>query len=98
MEQVANVELLSSLTGPKTAEALLLLFGGLTALARAPKEKLGQLQGVGPSTAAAIRSALLLTQRLSRDDVPATTTFLEPRSGPLTGRCTEPLTAQGYTH
>jgi DNA repair protein RadC len=67
LEQVSNVELLSSLTGPKPAEALLRRYGGLTALARAPMEELCQLQGVGPSKAAAIRSAFLLAQRLSRE-------------------------------
>jgi DNA repair protein RadC len=67
LEQSSNVELLSSLAGPKPAEALMRRYGGLTAIARAPFEELRQLKGVGPAKASAIRSAFLLAQRLSRE-------------------------------
>ena len=67
LEQVSNAELLSSLTGPKPAEALLRKYGGLRAIAQAPLEELRQLQGVGPAKANAIRSAFLLAQRLGRE-------------------------------
>ncbi len=67
LEQVSNAELLSSLTGPKPAAALLQRYGGLRAIAQAPLEELRQLKGLGPAKASAVRSAFLLAQRLSRE-------------------------------
>ena len=66
-ENASNAELLSSLAGPRPAEVLLRQFGGLTGIARASFDELRQLQGVGPAKAAAIRSAFLLANRLSRE-------------------------------
>ena len=70
LEQASNVELLTSITGPKPAQLLLQRFGGLSHLAKASLDELQQLKGVGKAKAAAIRSAFLLAQRLSSEAYP----------------------------
>ena len=67
LEHVSNTELLSKLTGKPVAEALVQQFGGLTDLAQASFDELQLIKGVGKSKAAAIKSAFLLAQRLSRE-------------------------------
>ena len=67
LEQATNVQLLSTLAGNLVAEALLNKFGGLTSLAQASFDELQQVKGIGKSKAAAIKSAFLLAQRLSKE-------------------------------
>ena len=73
MEQLvhaSNIELLSTLTGKPAAEALLQQYGGLTNLAQASFDELQNVKGIGKSKAAAIKSAFLLAQRLSKEAYP----------------------------
>jgi DNA repair protein RadC len=70
MEHANNAELLSALAGKPAAEALLGHFGGLTSLAQASFDELQTIKGIGKSKAAAIKSAFLLAQRLSRESYP----------------------------
>jgi DNA repair protein RadC len=67
LEHATNVELLSAVAGKPVAEALFKKFGGLTSLAQASFDELQEVKGIGKSTAAAIKSAFLLAQRLSRE-------------------------------
>ena len=67
LEQHSNTQLLSSLTGPKSAQLLMDRFGGLGSLARATVEELQDLKGIGKAKAVAIKSAFLLAQRLSQE-------------------------------
>ena len=67
LEHATNRELLSALTGPPVADALLDKFGSLTSLAQASFDELQHVPGVGRSRAAAIKSAFLLAQRLSQE-------------------------------
>jgi DNA repair protein RadC len=67
LEHVSNAELLSKLTCKSVAEALVQQFGGLTDLAQASFDELQLVKGVGKARAAAIKSAFLLAQRLSRE-------------------------------
>jgi DNA repair protein RadC len=67
LEQATNVALLSAVAGKPVAEELFKKFGGLTSLAQASFDEFQQVQGVGKSKAAAIKSAFLLAQRLSRE-------------------------------
>src|SRR5206468_5540169 len=62
-----NAELLAKLTGKSAADALVQQYGGLTDLAQASFDELQLVTGVGKSKAAAIKSAFLLAQRLSRE-------------------------------
>jgi DNA repair protein RadC len=66
LEQANNTQLLSALAGPAAA-ALLQHYGGLTSLAQASLAELQLVKGIGQSKAAAIKSAFLLAQRLSRE-------------------------------
>lgn len=66
-EHANNADLLSSLTGRPAADALLGRFGGLTNLAQASFDELQLVKGIGKSKAAAVKSAFLLAQRLSRE-------------------------------
>lgn len=66
-EHANNQELLANLAGPFVAEALLKQYGGLTKLAQASFDELQNVKGIGQSKAAAIKSAFLLAQRLSRE-------------------------------
>lgn len=67
LEYANNADLLSSLTGKTAADALLGRFGGLTSLAQASFDELQLVKGIGKSKAAAVKSAFLLAQRLSRE-------------------------------
>jgi DNA repair protein RadC len=70
LEGSSNEELLASLAGRPAATRLMGKFGGLSSLAQASFADLQQVPGVGPSKAAAIRSAFLLAQRLVRETYP----------------------------
>jgi len=67
LEHANNAELLSTLTGKPVAEALLQQYGGLTNLAQASFDELQLVKGIGKSKAAAIKSAFLLAQRLTKE-------------------------------
>jgi len=67
LEHANNTELLSTLAGKPAAEALVQRFGGLTSLAQASFDELQLVKGIGRSKAAAIKSAFLLAQRLTRE-------------------------------
>ena len=67
LEHANNEDLLSKLTGPAAAGTLLKQYGGLTNLAQASFDELQLVKGIGKSKAAAIKSAFLLAQRLSRE-------------------------------
>ena len=67
LQHATNAQLLSTLAGNLVAEALLNKFGGLTSLAQASFDELQQVKGIGKSKAAAIKSAFLLAQRLSKE-------------------------------
>lgn len=70
LEGSSNEELLASLAGRPAAAQLMGKFGGLSSLAQASFADLQLVPGVGPSKAAAIRSAFLLAQRLVRETYP----------------------------
>jgi len=67
LEHATNVELLSTVAGKPVADDLLKKFGGLTSLAQASFDELQEVRGIGKSKAAAIKSAFLLAQRLSKE-------------------------------
>jgi DNA repair protein RadC len=67
LEHADNQELLSKLAGNSAAAALIHQFGGLTRLAQASFDELLLVKGIGKSKAAAIKSAFLLAQRLTRE-------------------------------
>ena len=67
LEHANNAELLSKLTGKPAAETLLQRYGGLTDLAKASFDELQLVKGIGRGKAAAIKSAFLLAQRLSKE-------------------------------
>ena len=67
LEHANNQELLSHLAGPLAAEALVKYYGGLTNLAQASFDEPRTVKGIGRSRAAAIKSAFLLAQRLTRE-------------------------------
>lgn len=52
------------------ADGLLLRYGSLTELAKAPEKELAQVRGVGPVTAQILRAALEVGRRLSREALP----------------------------
>ena len=92
LEQVNNTELLSTLAGKQVAEALLEQYGGLTNLAQASFDELQRVKGIGKSKAAAIKSAFLLAQRLSKEAY-ADASLRETAEGIATGeslKMTEP--------
>ena len=70
LEQANNAQLLSTLTGKTVADELMGRYGGLTSLAQASFDELQTVKGIGKSKAAAIKSAFLLAQRLSRESYP----------------------------
>jgi DNA repair protein RadC len=67
LEHASNAELISKLTGKSAAEALVQQYGGLTDLSKASFDELQHIKGIGQSKAAAIKSAFLLGQRVSRE-------------------------------
>src|SRR5436190_3592530 len=70
LEHATNSELLSKLAGQLAADNLVQQYRGLTELAQASLDELQLVNGVGKSKAAAIRSAFLLAQRLSKETYP----------------------------
>lgn len=77
-EQADNTQLLSTLAGKPVAESLMQRYGGLTNLSQASFDELQQVKGVGQSKAAAIKSAFLLAQRLSKESLPPGTLLDTP--------------------
>ena len=67
LEHASNVDLLATLAGKPAAETLVQHYAGLTALAQASFDELQVVKGIGQSKAAAIKSAFLLAQRLTRE-------------------------------
>jgi len=67
LEQANNKELLAHLAGPSVAEELVRQYAGLTDLAQATFDELQNIKGIGEAKAAAIKSAFLLAQRLTRE-------------------------------
>lgn len=67
LEHANNLELLSTIAGKPVADALLQHYGGLTNLAQASFDELQLIKGIGKGKAAAIKSAFLLAQRLSKE-------------------------------
>ena len=67
LEHASNVDLLATLAGKPAAETLVQHYGGLTALAQASFDELKLVKGISQSKAAAIKSAFLLAQRLTRE-------------------------------
>ena len=67
LEHANNTELLAALAGKPVAETLLQQYGGLTSIAQASFDELRTIKGIGQSKAAAIKSAFLLAQRLSKE-------------------------------
>ncbi|MBI5388717.1 MAG: DNA repair protein RadC [Verrucomicrobia bacterium] len=67
LEHANNQELLSHLAGAPVAHVLMEHYGGLTGLAQASFDELQTVKGIGQSKAAAIKSAFLLAQRLTRE-------------------------------
>ncbi len=67
LEHANNQELLSNLAGPSVAGVLMEQYGGLTGLAHASFDELQTVKGIGQSKAAAIKSAFMLAQRLTRE-------------------------------
>ena len=66
--QHANpTELLATLASQPAAETLMQQYGGLTSLVQASFDELQLVKGIGKSKAAAIKSAFLLAQRLTRE-------------------------------
>src|ERR1051326_4218056 len=70
LEHASNAELLAKLAGKPAADALVQQYSGLTDLAQASFDELQSVNGIGKSKAAAIKSAFLLAQRLSREAYP----------------------------
>lgn len=67
LEHANNVELLSTIAGKPAADALLQHYHRLTSLAQASFDELQLIKGISKSKAAAIKSAFLLAQRLTRE-------------------------------
>lgn len=67
LEHVDNEALLSALTGPTAAKALVQQYRSLTDLAQASFDELQKVPGIGVSRSKAIRCAFLLAQRLSNE-------------------------------
>jgi len=78
LEHASNAELLSKLTGKSVADTLMQQYGGLTNLAKASFDELQLVKGIGQSKAAAIKSAFLLAQRLTREAYPEAPLMDEP--------------------
>ena len=80
LEHASNAELLAKLTGTIAAEMLVQQYGGLTDLSKATFDELQLVKGIGQSRAAAIKSAFLLGQRLSREAYPESPVLDNPES------------------
>ncbi len=80
LEHASNAELLAKLTGKTAAEALVQQYGALTDLSKASFDELQHIPGIGESKAAAIKSAFLLGQRLSREAYPESPVLDNPEA------------------
>lgn len=80
LEHASNVELLAKLTGKTAAVALVQHYGALTDLSKASFDELQHIPGIGESKAAAIKSAFLLGQRLSREAYPESPVLDNPEA------------------
>ena len=78
LEHASNAELLCKLAGKAVADALMQQYGGLTNLAQASFDELQLVKGIGQSKAAAIKSAFLLAQRLTRETYPESPLMDQP--------------------
>ena len=78
LEHTSNAELLCKLAGKAVADALMQQYGGLTNLAQASFDELQLVKGIGQSKAAAIKSAFLLAQRLTRETYPESPLMDQP--------------------
>jgi len=67
VEHASNTELLANIAGKSVAGLLERRYGGLMDLAQASFDELHNIKGIGEAQAAAIKSAFLLGQRLSRE-------------------------------
>jgi DNA repair protein RadC len=70
LEHASNAELLANITGKPVTDALVQQYSALTDLSKASFDELQHVPGIGQSKAAAIKSAFLLGQRLSRESYP----------------------------
>src|ERR1022692_4181276 len=78
LEHATNAELLSKLAGKPVADALMQQYGGLINVAQASFDELQLIKGIGQSKAAAIKSAFLLAQRLTREAYPESPLMDQP--------------------
>ncbi len=60
------------------AQQMLIHFGSLTTLARAPENELRQFKGIGPVTAQLLKAALELAHRLTRESVGESPVVITP--------------------
>lgn len=67
IDQMTNLELLSTLIGSNAAQGLLARFETLSELNRVSVDELCLVSGIGPRRALALRSALALASRMSRE-------------------------------
>ena len=80
LEHATNAELLSKLAGKPAADALVQHYGGLIDLSKASFDELQHVKGIGQSKAAAIKSAFMLAQRLSREAYPESPVLDNPEA------------------
>ncbi len=80
LEHASNAELLAKLTGKAAADALVQQYSALTDLSKASFDELQHIPGIGESKAAAIKSAFLLGQRLSREACPESPVLDNPEA------------------
>jgi DNA repair protein RadC len=80
LEHASNAELLAKLTGKAAAEVLVQQYSALTDLSKASFDELQHIPGIGESKAAAIKSAFLLGQRLSREAYPESPVLDNPEA------------------
>ena len=80
LEHASNADLLAKLTGKAAAEALVQQYAALTDLSKASFDELQHIPGIGQSKAAAIKSAFLLGQRLSREAYPESAVLDNPET------------------
>lgn len=73
-------ELIGNIAGHSQAAMLMEKYGSLTALARADERELLELPGVGVATAAAVKSALVLAEKLSKESLPESPVLDNPEA------------------
>ena len=97
LEHASNAELLCKLAGKAVADALMQQYGGLTNLAQASFDELQLVKGIGQSKAAAIKSAFLLAQRLTRETYPESPLMDQPeRVADLLREENRPYTVENF--